>query len=84
MNPTEALEQISYLIFLKRLEEDDNKKANDAMLEEKEFESGLICPQYVRLNLIQVRMTDQYPTLSRLPQEMQLRNRAEVVILTRF
>ena len=39
MNPTEALEQISFLIFLKRLEEEDNKKANDALLEEKDFDS---------------------------------------------
>ncbi len=39
MNPTESLEQISFLIFLKRLEEDDNKKANDALLEEKQFVS---------------------------------------------
>lgn len=39
MNPTEALEQISFLVFLKRLEEEDNKKANDALLEEKEFMS---------------------------------------------
>ena len=39
MNPTEALEQISFLIFLKRLEEDNNKKANDALLEEKHFVS---------------------------------------------
>jgi type I restriction enzyme M protein len=39
MNPTEALEQISFLVFLKRLEEEDNKKSNDALLEGKEFES---------------------------------------------
>jgi type I restriction enzyme M protein len=39
MNPTEALEQISFLVFLKRLEEDDNKKANDALLEEKQLTS---------------------------------------------
>jgi len=39
MNPTEALEQISFLIFLKRLEEDDKNKSNDALLEEKHFVS---------------------------------------------
>jgi len=39
MNPTESLEQVSFLIFLKRLEEDNNKKANDALLEEKYFVS---------------------------------------------
>jgi len=39
MNPTEALEQVSFLVFLKRLEEEDNLKSNDAMLEGKEFKS---------------------------------------------
>ncbi|MCB9370412.1 N-6 DNA methylase [Candidatus Woesearchaeota archaeon] len=38
-NPLQAIEQISYLIYMKKLEDEDLKREHNAMLKSKEFES---------------------------------------------